>query len=284
VKVLLTGATGFLGKALLRRLTERGEVVALHRPGTNPPEFERVRWVAQDLASPLSAELPDRIDAVLHIAQSRRYREFPDGAVDVMEVNAMATTRLLDYCRRSGGSVFVYASSGAVNAPGDQPVTEADIPAPANLYAISKHTGEQIVEQFRPLMRAHSLRYFFIYGPGQRGMMMPGIIDRIASGLEVQLAGEHGIRLNPIYVEDAADATVAALDLPESATVNIAGPEAITIRRIADIAAAALGTESRFAYGAPQPDLVASTERMNALLVAPTTTPVDGLRSMIAER
>ena len=53
-------------------------------------------------------------------------------------------------------------------------------------------------------MRAHALRYFFIYGPGQQGMMMPGIMQRISSGQEVQLAGEDGIALNPVYVEDAA--------------------------------------------------------------------------------
>jgi len=282
--ILVTGGTGFLGRALLPRLTERGEVLALHRPGATPPEVGGVRWIEQDLAAPLRAELPERIDAVLHIAQSRRYREFPDGAVDVMEVNAMATTRLLDYCRRAGGGVFVYASSGAVNAPGPQPVAESDAPAPANLYAISKRTGEEVVEQFRSQLRAHALRYFFIYGPGQRAMMMPGIIDRIAGGQEVQLAGEHGIRMNPVYVEDAADATAAALDLTDSATVNVAGPETITIRGIAELAGHELGTEPRFAHGAPQPDLVASTERMETLLVSPTTTPAEGLRLMIAER
>jgi nucleoside-diphosphate-sugar epimerase len=282
--IVLTGGTGFLGRALLPKLTARDEVVALHRPGSQPPRHDRVRWVEQDLNEALGAHLPERVDAVLHIAQSRRYREFPDGAVEVMEVNTMATTRLLDYCRRAGGRTFIYASSGAVNAPGPDPVSEDDPPDPGNLYAVSKRAGEQVVEQYRSVLRAHALRYFFIYGPGQERMMMPGIIDRIAAGQEVQLAGDDGIRINPVYVEDAADATVAALDLEQSATVNVAGPETVTIRHIAELIGAELGSEAQFAIGPQQPDLVASTQRMRAHLTEPATAPAEGLRRMVAAR
>ncbi|HLH65326.1 MAG TPA: NAD(P)-dependent oxidoreductase [Solirubrobacteraceae bacterium] len=282
--IVVTGATGFLGAAMLPLLAERDEVVALHRPGATPAPAQRVRWVAQDLAGELSAELPDRVDSVLHIAQSRRYREFPAGAVDVVAVNTMATARLLDYCHRAGGRTFVFASTGAVSGAGPEPIDEDAPPRPSNLYAVSKHAGEQLVEQYRSVLLAHSLRYFFIYGPGQRGMMMPGIIERVAGGQEVQLAGDNGISLNPVYVEDAVRATVAALDLTESATVNVAGPQVVTIREIAQLIADELGTEPAFVNLAPQPDFVASTERMARLLGAPTTSPREGLARTIAAR
>ncbi|MBV9817441.1 MAG: NAD(P)-dependent oxidoreductase [Solirubrobacterales bacterium] len=296
--LLLTGATGFLGRALLPLLAQRDDVVALHRPGTDPPdvghldgghpdgaappEAGRVRWVAQDLAAPLSEQLPARIDGVLHVAQSRRYREFPDGALDVMDVNTMATTRLLDYCRRAGGATFVYASTGAVSGAGRKAIREDDPPAPGNLYAISKHAGEQVVAQYRPLFCAHSLRYFFIYGPGQEGMMMPGIIGRVASGQEVQLAGADGISLNPVYAGDAARATAAALELDESATINVAGPETVSIRQIAEIIGGEAGKAPTFENVAEQPDFVASIDLMTSLLGAPTTTPREGLARMVA--
>jgi nucleoside-diphosphate-sugar epimerase len=281
VKILLTGATGFLGRALIPRLLERGELIALHRPGIKPPREDRIRWIAQDLASPLCAELPSRVDAVLHIAQSRRDREFPEGAVDVIEVNTLATTRLLDYCRRAGGETFVYASSGAISMPGPTPVTEDDVPAPTSLYGVSKRAGEEIVLQFRAYMRAHALRYFFIYGPDQQARMMPGIIDRVTRGREVQLAGHDGINLNPVYVDDAADATIAALDLEHSSTINVAGPEIVTIRRIAELIGSELKKRPRFATGPEQPDVVASIARMRSLLVSPATSPAEGLRRTI---
>jgi UDP-glucose 4-epimerase len=282
--LLLTGATGFLGQALLPVLAQRDEVVALHRPGVQPPTPERVRWVAQDLTAPLSDELPEHIDAVLHLAQSRRYREFPDGAVDVIGINTMATTRLLDYCHRAGGKTFVFASTGAVSGAGPNHIHEDDTPAPSNLYAISKHAGEQIVEQYRSLLAAHSLRYFFIYGPGQEGMMMPGIIGRVEHGQDVQLAGQDGISINPVYVDDAARATAAALDLDDSATINIAGPQTLTIRQIADLVGWELGISPRFANVPEQADFIASIERMSQLLPAPTTSPGEGLARMVAAR
>jgi UDP-glucose 4-epimerase len=282
VTVVVTGATGFLGRVLLPLLARRGEVVALYRPGSRPPDPSGVRWIPQDLAAPLSAGLPDRLDAVLHLAQSRRYREFPDGAVDMIEINAMATTRLLDYCRRAGGNTFVFASTGAVSGPGPKPIVEDDPPAPPNFYAVSKLAGEQAVEQYRTIMRAHSLRYFFIYGPGQQGMTMPGIMGRVAAGEEVQLAGENGISINPIYVDDAARATAAALDLDASVTINIAGPETISIRGIAELIGRELGVAPRFANASAQPDFVASIERMGHLLQAPVTSPGEGVRRMVA--
>jgi UDP-glucose 4-epimerase len=284
MRTLVTGATGFLGQAMLPLLAQRGEVVALHRPGSEAPQADGVRWVKQDLTGPLDADLPDKIDAVFHLAQSRRYREFPDGALDVMEINTMATTRLLDYCRRAGGETFVYASSGAVNGAGPKPIEESDPPAPPNLYAVSKRAGERVVEQFRSIMRAHSLRYFFIYGPGQQGMMMPGIMQRIAAGQEVQLAGTDGIAINPVYVQDAARATVAALDLSDSATINVAGPETVTVRQIAGVIGDELGVQPSFANVPEQADFVASIELMSKLLPAPTTTPQEGLARMVAAR
>ena len=282
--VLVTGGTGFLGQALVRLLAERDDVVALHRPGSTPPAHERVRWVAQDLANPLVDGLPDRIDSVVHVAQSRRYREFPDGAVDVVAVNTMATTRLLDYCHGAGGRTFVYASTGAVSGAGPDPIREDDPPAPGNMYAISKHAGERIVEQYRTLMTVFNLRYFFIYGPGQQAMMMPGIVGRVESGQEVTLAGENGIAMNPVYVEDAARATAAALELTQSSTINVAGPEVVTIRRIGELIGERVGRVPTFAVGDAQPDFIASTERMSELLGAPTTTPGEGLAQMIAAR
>jgi UDP-glucose 4-epimerase len=284
VTVLLTGATGFLGQALLPLLAERDEVVALHRPSHRPTAQAGVRWVAQDLVAPLTDELPDAIDVVLHLAQSGRYREFPDGALDIMEINTMATTRLLDYCRRAGGRTFVFASSGAVSGAGHKPIEEGDPLAPSNLYAVSKHAGEQVVEQYRAIFTAHSLRYFFIYGPGQLGMMIPGLIGRIASGQRIQLAGANGIFLNPVYIDDAVRATAAALDLDESATINIAGPQTVPLREIAELIGAELGTRPKFENVREQPDFVASIERMSQLLTVPRTSLRDGLARTVAAR
>lgn len=282
--VLLTGGGGFLGAVLLPRLAARGEVVALHRPDAEPPQVDGVRWVAQDLAEPLWSELPERIEAVIHLAQSRRYREFPDGAVDVFEVNAGAAVRLLDYCRRARGASFTYASSGAVYASGPEPVKEDDAPQPSNFYAASKLAGEQAGEQFRGILHAHALRFFFIYGPGQRNMFIPGLLGRVRAGEDVTLAGPDGIRVNPVYVDDAADAVIATLDLAQSQTINVAGPDVVSVREIAELGGRLLERAPTFAVGDPQADLVASIERQSEIVGAPRIGFEEGLRRTVEAR
>jgi UDP-glucose 4-epimerase len=276
--VVVTGGTGFLGAAVVELLGARGdEVVALVRPGAAPADLPGVRWVEQDLAVPLGTALPERAGAVIHLAQSRRYREFPEGALDVQAVNVTMTVELLDFARRAGAQTFVYASSGAVYTSGPEPVRETDVPRPANFYAASKLAGELAVEHFRALLRAHILRFFFIYGPGQRNMFIPGVLGRIRDGGDVTLAGEDGIRVNPVYVDDAARAVAATLGLAEPATLNIAGPDVLSLRQIAEAGGRLLGREPSFAHTDPQPDLVASIDRMRAAVGAPEVGFEEGL-------
>ncbi len=279
--IVISGGTGFLGSALLPLLAARDEVVALHRPSAEPPAIPGVRWLAQDLAGPLDAQLPASVDAVVHMAQSRRYREFPDQALDVFAVNAAMTVSLLDYARRAGANAFCYASSGAVYASGPAPVRETDTPQPGNFYAASKLAGELAVEQYRPLLAAHVLRFFFIYGPGQRNMFIPGLLDRVLGGDEVTLAGPDGIRVNPVFVDDAAAAVVATLDLAEPMTLNVAGPTVVSVREIAEIGGGLLGVEPRFALGDPQADLVASIDLLEAVGAAPKVPFAEGLRRTV---
>lgn len=281
--VLLTGTTGLVGSALLPRLAARCEVCAVHPPERDPRPADGVRWVAQDLTMPLSAELPEEIDAVIHLAQSRRHREFPEGAIDMHEINAAATVRLLDYCRRAGGTTFTFASTGGVYAPGQAPVREIDALAPGNFYAASKLAGERAVEHFRAALRGHVLRPFFIYGPGQRNMLMPSLIARVREGRSVTLAGSDGIHVNPVYVDDAVDAVLATLDLEESATLNVAGPDTVSIREIAAHIGRLMSRDAIFAVGDPQPDLIASNERRDALVGVPRVGINEGLRFVVRE-
>ena len=89
MRIAVTGAAGFTGRRVVALLAEQGhEVIAVGRSaaGQVPGAAEHVE---QDLAAPLG-DLPAQVDSVVHLAQSRRYREWPAGATDVFEVNAAA--------------------------------------------------------------------------------------------------------------------------------------------------------------------------------------------------
>lgn len=276
MRVAVTGAGGFTGRRVVALLADGGhEVIAVGRGGPVPGAAEHVE---QDLAAPLRDDLPLRIDAVVHLAQSRRYREWPEGAADVFEVNAAATVRLADWCRRAGGGRFVYASSGAVYAAGPEPRTEEETPAPSTFYGRSKLAGELAALGFADELTVSALRFFFIYGPGQAGMFLPGLVERVRSQRTVTVAGPDGIRVNPVHVDDAARAVVAAATAAgESGPCNVAGPQALTVREIVERIGAELGCAVDVAAGPPGGDLVAGIGRMRRLLHDPVITLDDGI-------
>jgi UDP-glucose 4-epimerase len=279
---LLTGGTGFLGAALVEPLAAQDEVIALHRPTTAHASVEGVRWIAQDLAAPLVSGLPGHLDAVVHLAQSRRYREFPDAALDIFELNSGAAVRLFDYARRAGARKFVLASSGAVYVPAPRPLHEDDPLEPSNLYATCKLAAEHAAVHFGDYFDIAILRYFFIYGPRQENMFIPGIVNRVLQGQAITLSSKDGIHVNPVFVDDAVAATLAALDTTGVGAYNVAGGDVVSLREMATTIGELVGREPTFASGDAAPDLIADIARMSAALVAPRVGIRDGLARTVA--
>ena len=286
-KVIVTGAGGLLGAHVVPLLAESAEVVAT---GHRPPEVSgpNVSALALDLSRPLDRTLlPERVDAVIHLAQSSRFREFPELAGDIFEVNTARLIDLLDYARRAGATNFVYASTGGVYGGGPEPLAE-DAPAPPagetlGFYPASKRAGELLAEAFGDHLEVAILRYFFIYGPGQkRSMLIPRLVDTIRDGRPVTLQGEQGLRCNPVHADDAARATAAAAGLDRSAIVNVAGAETLSLRDICDAIGRKVGREPVYQIqpGAPR-DLIADISRMTALLVPPARRFEDGVADLL---
>jgi UDP-glucose 4-epimerase len=278
MRVLVTGATGLIGRSLLARLAPGIEVIGMAR-GEPPPGPAGVDWVRQDLTEPLDGKaLPHSLDAIVHLAQSERYRDFPDGAEDVFEVNVHSTFRLLDYARRAGADRFVLASTGGVYGPAPDPIREDAPLVLAGPYFRSKRMAELLVEDHSELLRAITLRFFFVYGPGQGRTLVPRLSERILTGEEIVIEGDPGMRMNPIYVEDAAAGVEAALRIGESAVVNVAGDETLDVTELVQRLGTALGREPTVTHAAgrdAEADMVADTARMRELLGVVPTTPLD---------
>lgn len=283
-RILLTGATGFLGSRLAARLAADHEVWALVR--RKPAEADpRCRWLVQDLAAESwSVALPDRIDVVIHLAQSPNYRDFPAAAAEIFAVGAVTTLRLADWAVRSGASRFILASTGGLYGSSDEPVREEDIlieeRGPLGFYFATKRASELIAAQYATQMRTFILRFFFIYGSGQpKQMLMPRLADSVREGRPINLQGKDGILINPIHVDDAARAVERCMDVERADTINIAGPEAVSLRHIAERMGMELGAEPEFAVDASSKPrhLVADITRMRTVLGPPIIGVADGL-------
>jgi len=287
VRILLTGASGFIGTPLLRMLVAQHEVLALSRrepPADAPPG---VRWVAADLRDPLLAErLPSEIDAIVHLAQSELYRDFPGGASDVYEVNVHSTFTLLEHARRTGASRFVFASTGGVYGNNEQQVTEQHPVKPLNFYLSSKYAAEVLIANYRELFHTVVLRPFFVYGPGQRGMLVAALAQRVLRGEEITIEGDPGIGLNPTYVDDAVRAFAAAAGHNASGVFNVAGDEALTLRELVERIAEVAGVPAitRHAGTTEVSALLGDNRLMRDVLgAAPATSLDDGLRRVVDE-
>lgn len=283
MKVLVTGATGLIGRHLVGRLAPKHEVFAITRRPA-PAAGDSVRWIEQDLAGELdTSALPESIDAIIHLAQSERYNDLPDGAPDVFALNVAATFHLLEYARGAGAETFVLASTGGLYGHSSSPISETDPVEPLNFYFRSKHLAEQLLSGYEEYLRPVALRPFFVYGPGPSEMLVSRLAKRVQAGEEITVEGDPGLRLNPIYVEDAARAFEGALVLESGGVFNVAGNETLTLSELVERLGAAAGQEPKTngTENDPPGDLVGDIERMKAVLgVTPEVSLEQGLRSL----
>ncbi len=287
MRVVVTGATGFIGRHLVADLGERHDVVALSR-GRPPDDLAgAAEWVQQDLVEALNpARLPRRVDAVIHLAQSRRYKDFPDGAQDIYAVNVDSTFRLLEWARAASARVFVLASTGGVYAYSTRPVREEDPLRLTNLYFRSKYAAEVLLGAYADLLRPVVLRPFFVYGQGQGEMFIPRLTKRIVNGEEIVVEGNPGIRVNPLHVDDAVRVFEPALTGTVSGPINIAGPDVVSITELVAAIGEATGVQPVVRHRAADldGDLIASMARMrSALGVTPRIGLAEGLRGVAAD-
>lgn len=278
----MVGGTGLLGSVVHAQLMNRCDVISVSRHSTGGKHLE------VDLTEDWNPrKLPAKLDEVVFLAQSRHYREFPRHTRDIFGVNVAGLQRLLDYALGAGVRRFVLASSGGVYGFGEQAFAEGmEVRQRGDLgfYLGTKICAEILAENYSSFFKVIVLRFFFIYGPGQRAdMLMPRLVDSVREGRPVQLQGADGIRINPIYVEDAAAAVVAALDLEESQRINVAGEEVLSMRQIGEVIGDQVGREPCFEVDADTEPrhLVGDISKMKELLVSPRVSFDDGIGRMV---
>ena len=287
MNILVTGATGFIGSRLVNRLMSAHVLYCPARNVGALPDHPHVHGVEQDLAGPIdTSHLPSTMDAIIHLAQSRHFRKFPDQAVDVFKVNTDSTLQWLEYGRRAKIRVFVLASTGGVCGYRPRPILETDPPELINFYLASKYSAECLVNAYGDYFATVVLRYFFVYGEGQRDMFLPGLVARVLQGNPVTISGKTGVVMNPIHVSDVVEATIRALDIARQETFNIAGEETTTIHELAEMIGQLTGMKPVYQF---EPDkgpmaMVANIEKMKLKLgISPKVSLKEGLEWLVKD-
>jgi len=219
-RILVTGATGMVGHALVPVLLNAGCSVrasARHAPNTAWVQHPRCEFVAHDMDKD-PACLVQGMDAVVHLAA--RVHVMSDTAADPLaenrRINTQATLALARAALAAGSRHFVFMSTIKVNGESttDHPFTENDIPQPQDAYAVSKFEAEQGLAALATggNMGITLLRPPLVYGMGVKGNFA-SLVKAIRKGLPLPLGAIHN-RRSLIYAGNLADAVLAALQRP----------------------------------------------------------------------
>lgn len=287
--VILTGYSGLLGSALVKLLIPAFEIVCVGR--TQLAAVTGISHIEADLAVPgFAARLPVRADAIIHLAQSADFNAFPNHASRVFNTNVAAVSELLEWGLKSGIANFVHASTGGLYGTGSAPFKETDpvrLEGPLANYFTTKYCAELLAASYSKYFNVVALRYFFIYGAAQkRNMLMPRLIDSVRGGRPITLTGHSGLKMNPIHVSDAANATAAALTKKVSGIYNVGGNETLSLRELAGIIGRAAGETPSFEInaGPEHIDVVGNIDNMRADLAQPSTLFADGIAEMCLDK
>jgi len=250
--IVITGATGCLGRAVLPELLAAGHrIVAVVRPGSSLADETDCETVAMDLGRPLEIErLPARCDAIVHLAQSREHRRFPDAALDIFRINTSAAVELARYAAVADAGQFVFASTGTVYEPGAAPIPETGPVAPPSFYAASKLAAEHLLAPFGEAMAVATMRLFYLYGPGLRAMLISELAQRLRDGAPIDLQGAEGMLLSPTYSGDVARVVRRALEEKWSGVYNVASSDIVSLKTLTKAIAEVLELEAVFRQSA----------------------------------
>lgn len=287
MRVLLTGAAGFIGSHVTERLLARGDTVlgidnfnsfydpAIKRRNLAPslahPEFSLVDGdlvVPSVLDRAFEALRPDR---VVHLAAWAGVRPSIDRPMLYQRVNIEGTTRILEACRRHSVDRLVFASSSSVY--GDRPLASSDdsgafretdnVDLPVSPYAATKKAGELLCHTWHHLfgLHTHCLRFFTVYGPRQRPEMAIHKFARlIAAGEPVPMFGDGSTSRDYTYIDDIVDGVLASLDRCEGYRVfNLGESKTIRLDALIALLAQAMGRPATIDQKPLQPGDVTRT-------------------------
>jgi UDP-glucuronate 4-epimerase len=252
MKALVTGAAGFVGSAITRRLLELGHSVtgvdsltdyydvSIKEANLRTLAHPSFSFVKGDLNELELRGLLQGVDFVFHQAGQPGVRKsWGEDFQLYLDANVMATQRLLEASRQASGlRRFVYASSSSLYGDaGRFPTMETDLPRPLSPYGVTKLAAEHLCSLYAAnfAVPTLSLRYFTVYGPGQRTDMAFTRFCRAAvRGEKITIYGDGEQIRDFTYVDDIVAANIAAAtsEATPGSVFNAAGGSNISVNEV----------------------------------------------------
>jgi UDP-glucuronate 4-epimerase len=298
-RYLLTGAAGFIGFHVARRLLDRGDEVvgidnlsAYYDVGLKRARLAQLegkpgwRFLTLDIAdrAAVASLFPDVVPSVvIHLAAQAGVRHSLDNPHDYVSANLVGFANILEGCRRHGLPHLVYASSSSVYGGNTRmPFSVHDnVDHPVSLYAATKKANELMAHSYSHLfgLPATGLRFFTVYGPwGRPDMAYFKFTHALLADEPVELFGDGSALRDFTYIDDIADGVVRVADRPPAArpairpdppdpgsspapwrVYNIGNDQPVAVRRLLDLLEQETGRQARIVHRGEQPGDVPAT-------------------------
>jgi nucleoside-diphosphate-sugar epimerase len=255
--LLVTGASGFIGRALCESLAASGRAPrrAVRQPSAGTPDSSAIGDIGPDTDWKSALE---GVRCVVHlIARTHVLRETAaDPLSEYRRINVMGTERLAREAAASGVRRLVFLSSVKVNGEhtSTRPYTEDDMPQPEDAYGISKLEAEQALARIAGETRLEIvvLRPPLVYGPGVKGNFLR-LMDIVTRGVPLPLGSAINHR-SLVYVGNLVDAVIKAIDAPQAAgrVYLVSDGEDVSTPELIREIAKALGVDTRL-FPCPTP-------------------------------
>jgi len=287
--VLVTGATGFIAGALLRRLAQWDVRLVCLRHSQSAPDWLACPQDAQGMRRLVQEQRPE---IIFHLAGSRLGANPHDVLQKAMHANLQLTHFLLEACWEFGVQSFVYAGTAAEYGPGAVPFQEDQPVAPVSPYAVSKLCGTLLTQQYGQHcgLNTCSARICLAYGPGQgEDLFLAGLMRAWRSGVPLAMS-PGGQTRDFVWVEDCVEALLR-LGLErnlQGSVVNVCTGIETPLRDVVSLLGSLSGRDPHVQVGAlPYREgemmrYVGNPERLERITgYRPSTSLETGLRFML---
>jgi UDP-glucuronate 4-epimerase len=311
MKVVVTGGAGFIGSHLVRRLLADGHEVAVIDNFTDfyDPAIKRDNVTTfggrarvfevniEDFAAVQTVLVAEKFDVIVHLAARAGVRPSIENPKGYIDTNITGTYNLLEGARQAGTKHFVFASSSSVYGLAKVVPFSEELPLPQTLspYAATKLSGEQLCGNFSNLygMRVVCLRFFTVYGPGQRpDLAIHKFTEMIERGEPIPKFGDGGTRRDYTYIDDIVQGVLGAITYAQSGgkafdIFNLGESETTTLNELIAALESALGKKAEIKQLPEQkgdmPLTSADISKARSLLgYDPHTKIADGIPKFVA--
>jgi len=264
LRIVVSGAAGFIGSHMCDRLLAEGHtVVALDNFLTGSPRniahlagHERFRFIQHDITLPPPVTGP--VDAVLNMASPASPKDYLEHPIETLDVGSLGTRQMLELARTHNATFLLTSTSESYGDPLVHPQVETywgnvNPVGPRSCYDESKRFAEALTMAFHRThgVRTNIARIFNTYGPRMKlddGRVVPAFMDQALHDEPMTIFGDGSQTRSFCFVSDLVDGLYRLMQSEERYPVNLGNPRELTIKQFAEEIRRLTGTKSPLVY------------------------------------